>query len=416
MESTTSQDKTKLHQPHTNQAHLLTPESPLLDSFSQSVSIRHQQPQASVPSPPASPQFNDQFQKDYDQQLYPESGSNNDTTLPPLFQGDGNSIWASHQRTPPTESAPRALSTATPLSPTISPVVDNVERFRPAEPATTQRNTPPKRFVNPVGPVALYNHYGDEYYRYMLAQMEGHRAQMRSRTLPEPKAHHGERDTYDKSVLRSLGSSRVEKHRTTITRSAPKPRTVRPTSSRGAPLPKSPVIVHNVLPMPSKRDRTPVRPRSSRQTTTPDAVGGAASKRTRAAPTKKLDGKVPSQWAELEDFCPPISSLDTPGVELSVVWNNASALNLDNDPDRVHLHPQELKIASKLRLHCNEYLLNKRRIFAAKVRSLQDPAAFNKTSAQNATSVDVNKASRLWSAFDGAGWFAHSWFDEWVES
>lgn len=406
-----SQDKSKLHQPHVNQAHLLTPESPLLDSFTQSAPIT-QQAQASVPSPPASPQFNDQFQKDYDQQLYPDHGSHNDTTLAPLFQGNGQDIWASRQRTPPTE---RALSVVTPPSPNISPIVNNVERFRHAE-----QSTPPKRFVNPVGPVALYNHYGNEYYEYMLAQMEDHRAQMRSRTLPAPKALHGvDRDTYDKTVLRSLGSNRVEKPRTAsrvVTRAKP----VRPTSSissRGAPpvQHKTPVIVQNVQPMPIvKRERTPAR-RGGRRTATPDAVGGAnSSKRTRAAPTKKLDGKVPSQWAELEDFCPAISTLDTPGVELSVVWNNASALNLDSDVDRVHLHPQELKIASKLRLHCNEYLLNKRRIFAAKVRSLQDNTAFNKTSAQNATSVDVNKASRLWSAFDGAGWFEPAYFEQWL--
>lgn len=100
--------------------------------------------------------------------------------------------------------------------------------------------------------------------------------------------------------------------------------------------------------------------------------------------------------------------------ELNVNWTNSSALNLDNDPDRLHLHPQELKVASKLRLHGNEYLLNKRRIFAAKLKSLQEGTAFNKTSAQNATSVDVNKASRLWSAFDSVGWFDEAWFKQWL--
>lgn len=410
MESTTSQDKSKLHQPHVNQAHLLTPESPLLDSFSQSVPIT-QQAQASVPSPPASPQFNHEFQKDYDQQLYPDSSSHNDTTLPPLFNERGRSVWDAHQRTPPTE---RRLSVASPPSSTISPIVNNAENLR--HPQQSQQSTPSKRFVNPVGPVALYKHYGHEYYEFMLAQMEDHRAQMRSRTLPAPKAPHGaDRNTYDRTVLRSLGTHRVEKPRT-ISRPTPKARPTRPTSSRGVPAAKTPVLAEAMLPPQVKRERTPAR-RPARRTTTPDAVGGAnpsASKRTRAAPTKKLDGKGPSQWSELEDFCPAITSLDKAGVELSVVWNNASALNLDNDADRVHLHPQELKIASKLRLHCNEYLLNKRRIFAAKVKSLQDNAVFNKTSAQNATSVDVNKASRLWSAFDGAGWFDPVWFEEWL--
>jgi hypothetical protein len=195
-----------------------------------------------------------------------------------------------------------------------------------------------------------------------------------------------------------------------------KPKPAKPTSTRTAPA--RAIIPANESPsnIPAvtiTRD-TPVR-RIRKRTATPDADGtSGASKRTRAAPSKKLDGKSPSQWAELEDFCPPTSSLDGMEEELSVFWTNSSALNLDNDPDRIHLHPQELKIASKLRLHGNEYLLNKRRIFAAKLKSLQEGTAFNKTSAQNATSVDVNKASRLWSAFDGVGWFDEAWFKQWL--
>lgn len=393
MEAAKSQDESKLH---LNQAHLLTPESPLLDSFSPKVSVAHQQPQASVPSPPASPQFDQQFQKDYDQQLYPDNNTHNDTNLPPLFNQDGQSVWASRQRTPPAE---KALSIATQPSPKHNPIASS-------------QSTPSKRFVLPVGPAALLHHFGYEYYEFMLAQMEGHRAhRMRNRTLPEPKASHRDRDTYDKTVLRSLGSYRVDKARPTV-RPATRGKPVRPTSSRGEQTGRSPVL-GEVPALPVKHVHSPPR-RPIRNAATPEAVGNAASKRTRAAPTKKLDGKIPSQWAELEDFSPPIESLDNAGTELSVVWNNASALNLDSDVDRVHLHPQELKIASKLRLHCNEYLLNKRRIFAAKVRSLQENTVFNKTSAQNATSVDVNKASRLWSAFDGAGWFEPAYFEQWL--
>lgn len=387
METAPSQEKSRLH---LNQAHLLTPESPLLDSFAKSVpAVQTQDPQASVPSPPASPQFDQQFQNDYDQQLFPDSASHHDPALPPLFDQNGRNVWDSRQQTPPTE---RALSIATHPSPQERP-----------------ESTPSKRAASLVGPVALYNHYGHEYYEFMLAQMEDHRAKMRNRTLPVPKTLHGaDRNTYDKTVLRSLGSHRVEKTRT-ATRTAVKAKAVRPTSSRGVPVVKTPVLTQDVLPAPIKEARVPSR-RPARAVT-PDTANG---KRTRNPPTKKLDGKVPSQWADLEDFCPPIDTLDKAGTELSVVWNNASALNLDNDVDRVHLHPQELKIASKLRLHCNEYLLNKRRIFGAKVRSLKDNTAFNKTSAQNATSVDVNKASRLWSAFDGAGWFEPAFFEQWL--
>ncbi|KJX96975.1 swirm domain-containing protein [Zymoseptoria brevis] len=401
MEATTSSNTNK-RSTTMGPAHLMTPESPLLDSFNTIAAVVQPKHQPSVPSPPASPTLNS-FAGQYDQQLYPDNNNTSAaSTLPPLFGADQNQGWASRHQTPPTE---RSLSIAAPPSQHDSPLQDITHPARKStSPAT--------------GPVALYNTFGNEYYQLMLSQMEGHRERMiNNRTLPTPEASHPDRDIYDRSVLRSLGRpSRVEKARTTgrlVTKTKP----AKPTSTRTAPtraiVPAS-ESPSNIPPLTVVRE-TPAR-RIRKRAATPDVDGpSGASKRTRAAPSKKLDGKPPSQWAELEDFCPPISSLDRmEQEELNVNWTNSSALNLDNDPDRLHLHPQELKVASKLRLHGNEYLLNKRRIFAAKLKSLQEGTAFNKTSAQNATSVDVNKASRLWSAFDSVGWFDEAWFKQWL--
>jgi len=36
---------------------------------------------------------------------------------------------------------------------------------------------------------------------------------------------------------------------------------------------------------------------------------------------------------------------------------------------------------------------------------------FRKTDAQQACKIDVNKASKLWTAFDKAGWFQNKWME-----
>jgi len=84
-------------------------------------------------------------------------------------------------------------------------------------------------------------------------------------------------------------------------------------------------------------------------------------------------------------------------------------LDLSNDPDRDLLHPSELKVASTLRLTCAMYLTSKRRIFIGRVAALRRGKEFRKTDAQQACKIDVNKASKLWAAFDKVGWFNPVW-------
>lgn len=160
---------------------------------------------------------------------------------------------------------------------------------------------------------------------------------------------------------------------------------------------------------PSQRKRTPkVRTYSE----VSDASAGKTNKHTRAAPSKKVEGSE-NKWFDLADYCPPTSSLDTSSEGLRVKWPS-TLMDHSDDPDRHHLHPQEQQIAAVLRLHCGQYLFNKRKIFVAKVQSLKDGKNFGKTAAQNACPIDVNKASQLWDAFNRVGWFEREWFEKWL--
>ncbi|KAF5016863.1 hypothetical protein F66182_11323 [Fusarium sp. NRRL 66182] len=80
-------------------------------------------------------------------------------------------------------------------------------------------------------------------------------------------------------------------------------------------------------------------------------------------------------------------------------------LDLSNDPDRNLLDPAEVNLAATLRLSCATYLCSKRRIFEARVKALSIGKEFRKTDAQQACKIDVNKASKLWTAYDRVGWF-----------
>lgn len=109
-------------------------------------------------------------------------------------------------------------------------------------------------------------------------------------------------------------------------------------------------------------------------------------------------------WKKLPDYSPSVETLP-PGNNkcLKVEWKG-SPLNLLHDPLRSYLHPAELNLASILRLPCDLYLDSKRRLFLEKVCKLQNNLPFRRTDAQKACRIDVNKASRLYSAFEKVGW------------
>ena len=85
------------------------------------------------------------------------------------------------------------------------------------------------------------------------------------------------------------------------------------------------------------------------------------------------------------------------------------------DPHRALLDPEEVSLAANLRLDCATYLTSKRRIFVARRECWagtwggKGKKEFRKTDAQQACKIDVNKASKLWMAFEKVGWLDEKW-------
>ena len=110
----------------------------------------------------------------------------------------------------------------------------------------------------------------------------------------------------------------------------------------------------------------------------------------------------------LPDYCPPLESLPSRPNSLKVDWKG-QPIDLNNDPHANLLHPDEVMLAGNLRLDCATYLTSKRRIFDRRLQCLRSGKEFRKTDAQQACKIDVNKASKLWTAFDKVGWLNASW-------
>ncbi|KAL8704869.1 MAG: hypothetical protein Q9201_001985 [Fulgogasparrea decipioides] len=117
-------------------------------------------------------------------------------------------------------------------------------------------------------------------------------------------------------------------------------------------------------------------------------------------------------YNSLPDHSPPTSTLPVGNPKsLKADWPSTNVLDLSNDPDRHMLHEAELNLAGTLRLSCATYLCSKRRIFAARLQALRIGKEFRKTDAQQACKIDVNKASKLWTAYDKVGWFHPGHFE-----
>lgn len=130
----------------------------------------------------------------------------------------------------------------------------------------------------------------------------------------------------------------------------------------------------------------------------------------KAAPKKK---EVNFDFASLRDLSPDISTLkDRNALKVDAPANNP--FDLQKDPHRDELDVAEVRLAASLRLSCAQYICSKRRIFLARFENLQNQKAFRKTDAQQACNIDVNKASKLWTAFDKVGWFDEHHFEHLV--
>ncbi|CAL9736995.1 hypothetical protein MOSE0_L01178 [Monosporozyma servazzii] len=119
------------------------------------------------------------------------------------------------------------------------------------------------------------------------------------------------------------------------------------------------------------------------------------------------------KWELLPDFSPNCDTLPiiNTNKSLKVEWKG-STMDLSQDPLRNKLHPAELNLAQILRLPCDLYLDSKRRLFMAKVDRLKQGLPFRRTDAQKACHIDVNKASKLYTAFEKVGWLDDSLFTQ----
>lgn len=149
-------------------------------------------------------------------------------------------------------------------------------------------------------------------------------------------------------------------------------------------------------------------PRPIRATPAP----GRGTIRVSATPEPRTRTVAPNRedkdFNSLPDYCPPLDSLPPKPNSLKVDWKG-NALDLSKDPHAKLLHPDELHLAAGLRLDCATYLTSKRRIFMRRLECAKIPKEFRKTDAQQACKIDVNKASKLWTAYEKVGWLDLKW-------
>ncbi|KAF2478637.1 hypothetical protein BDY17DRAFT_313924 [Neohortaea acidophila] len=235
-----------------------------------------------------------------------------------------------------------------------------------------------------------------QYYQDRMAELQKMRG---PRLLPQPEKSprwnlHKEDRRQLESLTRPAGVSK------------PRPAAARVPAKVKAPLAPSTLVKA----APSKR-RTPKARTMHEFVDSAFPQRESTTKHKRAPPTKKVEGENVN-WTDLPDYAPPVADLDTMPRSLKVTWHGHPLT--PTDADVVHLHEQEVAVASTLRLSAAIYLTNKRKIFQARLQSLKDNKNFTKTAAQSACKIDVNKASQLWEAFDRVGWFNPEWFKQWL--
>lgn len=157
--------------------------------------------------------------------------------------------------------------------------------------------------------------------------------------------------------------------------------------------------------------RTPKSTPTQRAMDTFDVEFSPSSKPIRTIGTNRDD----TDYNSLKDYSPPLETLGGNTKGLKADWKG-QMLDLSNDPDRGLLDPAEISLAATLRLSCATYLCSKRRIFEARVKALSIGKEFRKTDAQQACKIDVNKASKLWTAYDRVGWFKPEHFIKFLKA
>ncbi|PYI04291.1 SWIRM domain protein [Aspergillus sclerotiicarbonarius CBS 121057] len=169
----------------------------------------------------------------------------------------------------------------------------------------------------------------------------------------------------------------------------------------------------NIAPAPAKRttaaqprvQRTPRVKRTPRSTPKQKILDTFDSPPLSAKPSRAIGtNRDDTDYNSIKDYSPSIETLGGNAKALKADWKG-QVLDLSHDPDRHLLSSAELNLAATLRLSCATYLCSKRRIFESRVKSLNVGKEFRKTDAQQACKIDVNKASKLWTAYERVGWF-----------
>ncbi|KAF1926869.1 uncharacterized protein M421DRAFT_66854 [Didymella exigua CBS 183.55] len=178
-----------------------------------------------------------------------------------------------------------------------------------------------------------------------------------------------------------------------------------------APAPRSrqpKIALPKVAPRPAREPKPKRTPKAHVLNSFEEHIGSASPKAVRPATTRDdLD------YNAIPDYSPPLTTLIGHEKKLKAEWKG-NKLDLSNDPDRHLLHDAEMELASTLRLSCATYLCSKRRVFQARVNALKINKEFRRTDAQQACKIDVNKASKLWQAYDKVSWFDATYFRQYL--
>lgn len=173
-----------------------------------------------------------------------------------------------------------------------------------------------------------------------------------------------------------------------------------------APRRQAKTALPKAIARPAREPKAKRTPKARNLDSFEEHIGSVSPKTARTATTRD-----DSDYNALKDYSPPLSTLMGNEKKLKAEWKG-NKLDLSTDPDRHLLHEAELELASTLRLNCATYLCSKRRVFLARIQALKVPKEFRRTDAQQACKIDVNKASKLWQAYDKVGWFDASYFRE----
>lgn len=170
------------------------------------------------------------------------------------------------------------------------------------------------------------------------------------------------------------------------------------TSVPSTPVPGSPLVstvttISSASKKLTKQSKQPKQPRAPKQ----------PRLKIPRTPTSVTATKVHDMDIKLvPDYSPSADTL-LPGQVLTTEWKGAP-MDMNKDAHLHLLHPKEYEIAAVLRLNAELYVDSKKRLFAEKVQRMRLGLPFRRTDAQKACRIDVNKASRLFTAYENVGW------------